>query len=232
MGIGDILAANPPIISCMASRMPTFLHFVRLFAGLSFAAAAQTPLPAPAPSNPYEAVVPLTDPSATGQDAALREALAAVLAKVTSLPEIRSQPAAAPVLAQAAQLVQHYGEERDPATRLPMFRAAFDPRSVDEALKRQGLPVWGQVAGAEQDWPVTVRYVNDFRSYGRALNALRRVRGVRTVSVQTVEGDSVSLKVRFEGDANALTRAIATQGQLREAGQFGGQLIYTLAPGS
>ena len=74
-----------------------------------------------------------------------------------------------PILDRAAELVQHYGDEHDPATQALMFRAAFDPRAVDEALKHQGLPVFGHIAGAEQDWPVEVRGVSTFHDYGRAL---------------------------------------------------------------
>lgn len=206
-------------------------HLCLLLGGLfapALTLAQNIPAPAAAPVNPYEAVVPATDPSPGGQNASLREALATVLAAVSGLSDIRTRMTAATILDQAAQLVQSYGQERDPVTRLPMFRAAFDPRAVDAALKRQGLPVFGLIAGAQQDWPVTVRAVGNFRDYTRTLDALRRVRGVRNVAVQAVEGDSVSLRVRFEGDAYALARGISALGSLREMGAPGTQLDYTL----
>ena len=189
------------------------MRLLRLFAIVLFPALAlaQGPMPVASapPVNPYEAVVPLADTSPGGETAALREALATVIATVTGLADIRTQPAAGGVLERAQQLVQHYGSELDPISRQPMFRAAFDPRAVDEALKRQGLPVFGLLAGAEQDWPVEVHGVHSFRDYGRATTTLRRLRGVKNVQVQSVEGDDLKLRVRFEGDAQALARAIA-----------------------
>src|SRR5256885_300228 len=61
-------------------------------------AAAPAPAPVAQPSNPYEALVPLTDTSPEAEAAALREALAIVLGNVTGLPDVRTSPAAAPVL--------------------------------------------------------------------------------------------------------------------------------------
>ena len=214
----------------MRSFLKRFLLLMGLFSPIASIAAALAP-PAAAPVNPYEAVVPVTDTSPTGQSAALREALATVLGAVTGLPDVRTRSTVIPILDQAAELVQSYGTERDPTTKAPMFRAAFDARAVDAALKRQGLPVFGLIAGTEQDWPVVVHGVGTFRDYARTLDALRRVRGVRNVAVQSVDGDALNLQVRFEGDAFALARGISASGSLRAAGESGaqlaGQLVYT-----
>ena len=213
----------------MRSFLKHFLLLMGLFSPIASIAAAPAPVmaPAAAPANPYEAVVPVTDTSPGGQSAALREALATVLGTISGLPDVRTRTTVTPILDQAADLVQSYGTERDPVTKAPMFRAAFDARAVDAALKRQGLPVFGVIAGAEQDWPVLVRGVGSFRDYAHTLDALRRVRGVRSVAVQSVDSDALSLQVRFEGDAFALARGISAGGALRAAGESGTQLVYT-----
>ncbi len=223
--------------------MRTFL----LLAGLLPAAAvAQAPLqsaapgaataPAPvvasvSPTNPYEAVVPLIDASPAAEAAALREALALVLAGITGLSDVRTSAAAAPILEQASKLAQRYGDEQDPVTHALLYRAAFDPRSVEEAVKRQGLPVFGVVAGAEQEWPVDVSAVNTFRDYGRALSTLRKLRSVKGVQVRAVQADHVQMLIRFEGDAQALSRAIAGSGKFVPALGAAG-LQFALQPGS
>jgi hypothetical protein len=211
---------------------------------LAFAQAAPAPLtaaaitPAPAlpptatvnPSNPYEAVVPLADVTPAAEGGAMREALATVLAGITGLPDVRSNPLAMPILDQAQQLAQHYGDERDATTRALMFRVAFDPRSLDGALKRAGLPIFGMVAGAEQDWPVQFRGVDSFRDYGHVVYGLKRMRGVKSVSVQSAEADRLQLLVRFEGDAQSLARTISSDAAFVAASASDNSLQFALKP--
>ena len=118
---------------------------------MPWTAFAQASVSPPNPANPYEALVPLADTTPAAESVAMREALATVITGITGLPDVRANPAAMAILDQAPQLVQHYGDEQDPATHATMFRAAFDQKSVDDALKRAGLPIFGLVAGAEQD---------------------------------------------------------------------------------
>lgn len=197
-----------------------------LACGTAASAQLATPAPLPAqPANPYEALIPVTDTSEKGQTAALNEALALVLTNVSGLSSIRSEPAAVSILSQARALVQHYGLERDPVTAGMVMRAAFDPRAVDAALKRQSLPVFGQLAGTEQDSVVVVRGVAGLAEYQRALIALRSLRGVKNIAVDAVRADAVNFRVRFEGDAVALSRAIASNTPLVTA-------PHPLAPGA
>lgn len=209
--------------------MRIFALLIGLLAGA--AAPAQAPAPPGPPPSPYEALIPVTDTGEQGQASALNEALGVVLTNVSGLSSIRSEPAAAPILSQARTLVQHYGLERDPATAAMMLRAAFDPQAVDAALKRAGLPVFGRVAGAEQESALVVRGVVTIADYQRALAALRNLRGVKQVAVDAVRGDAVNFRVRFEGDAWALARAIAAGAPLvaAPAEAARGALVYMLA---
>jgi hypothetical protein len=89
----------------------------------------------------YEASVPVPDQSAAARDPALRQALEAVLVRVTGnrlLPE----PAVA-LVQRASVLVQGYGYEAGATGRDLRLRAQFDARAVEAALRSQGLPVWG-----------------------------------------------------------------------------------------
>jgi hypothetical protein len=213
------------------------MRLLRLLLVFPVVAAAQlAPAPATAPtaavnpSNPYEAVVPLADSTPAAESVAMREALATVITGITSLPDVRANPTASAILDQAPQLVQHYGDEQDPATHALMFRAAFDQKSVDDALKRAGLPIFGLVAGAEQDWPVQVRGVNTFRDYGHVVYGVRKMRGVKNVQVHASEADRIDLVVRFEGDAQALARTITSDASFIAAGSADNALQFTLKP--
>lgn len=212
-----------------ASRMKLIFAIASLLclatasAQTSFAPAVPVlPAPITTPGNPYEALVPLTERGAAGQDAAMREALFTVLTAVSGLPDARAEPLAIPIVAQASQLALHYGAEEDPVTRLPLFRVAFDARAVDAALKRQGLPVGGRIAGAEQEWALIVRGINSYQDYARATGSLRKLRGVKSLQVLAAEADQLSLRIRFEGDSQTLARAILEQGHLRATPQPAG----------
>ncbi len=180
------------------------------------------------PANPYEALVPLADSTPAAESAAMREALATVIAGITGLPDVRMNASVAPILDQAQTLVQHYGDEQDATTHALMYRAAFDQRSLDDALKRAGLPIFGLVAGAEQDWPVEFRGVGSFRDYGHVVFGLRRMRGVKNVQVQAAENDRLQLIVRFEGNAQALLRAMASDPTFVAAAASDNSLRFTL----
>src|SRR5882724_9279640 len=94
--IDDILAVNP---QSFRAAPPMRLFFRRYllpalllwpaFSQAQTAAAAGATAPAP-PADPYEAVVPLTDATPAAHDAALREALATVLARVSGLADLRT----------------------------------------------------------------------------------------------------------------------------------------------
>jgi hypothetical protein len=203
------------------------MRLLLLLAAFPLAALAQATV---SPSNPYEALVPLADSTPAAESAAMREALATVIANITALPDARSNAAVMPILDQAQAFVQHYGDEQDATTHAMMYRAAFDQKSIDEALKRAGLPIFGLVAGVEQDWPVEFRGVGSFRDYGRVVYGIRRMRGVKAIQVQSAEADRLALVVRFEGDAQTLARTLAADATFIAAGPAGNTLQFTLRP--
>lgn len=117
---------------------------MRLTACLALAAALlamAAPVRAAQVHGLYEARVPVADQGAGAREGALRDALAAVLVKLTGERELPAQADA--VLQRAGVLVQGYGYEAAPAGRALLLHARFDPRAVEAALRAQGLPVWG-----------------------------------------------------------------------------------------
>ena len=92
----------------------------------------------PLPGNPYGAIVPVEDESATSRDKGLRMALILVLKGAVG----RYDPATSPILALAPRLVQQYSFVRDETSGDLMFKAVFDSRAVNDALRGQGLPVF------------------------------------------------------------------------------------------
>lgn len=116
---------------------------MRLTACLALAAALLAAAPAHAVQmrGLYEASVPVADQNPAARDAALRQALEAVLVKLVGT---RTLPAEAQsVLQRASVLVQGYGYQPAPSGKGLLLHAQFDPRAVEAALRSYGLPVWG-----------------------------------------------------------------------------------------
>lgn len=65
-------------------------------------------------------------------------------------------------------------------------------------------------AGEARDLRIRVANVDSLRDYGRVLNYLRGLNPVRGAQVESVDGGSVTLRLRIEGDAESLARVIAT----------------------
>jgi hypothetical protein len=179
----------------------------------------------PAQMEAYQASVNVPDQSAGARDSALREALGQVIGRVSGESAVGQASA---VLARASQLVQRYGYERDEQKQLVMT-AAFDPKAVDAALKAQGLPVFGVVAGPVEDVGVSVSGLHSSGDYARVLNALRAMPGVKAVQVRSAEGDRVRLSVRAEGGASRLAGAVSIGGTLVRSQESGPELAFTLA---
>lgn len=98
----------------------------------------------------HEASVPVRNQGPDQRDAALRQALEAVLIRVTG--SRRLPPEATDLLSRANSLVQGYGYESTGAGRELRLRAQFDARAVENALRGQGLPVWGANRPAHIAW--------------------------------------------------------------------------------
>ena len=116
----------------------------------------------------YEARVPLTDQSSAQRAAALQQAFAVVLVRVTGN---RSAAALVGSLGNPTQYVQQYRYEKvdaDPANNVPaglMLWAKFDASVIAKALSAAHAPVWG----AER--PRTLVWLVSPESGGRILNA-------------------------------------------------------------
>src|ERR1051325_10903406 len=96
------------LLACLGSTGALAQPAVPLETTPAAAAALLPPSAAVSPSNPYEAVVPITDTSPATEAAALREALALVLSGITALPDVRSNAGAMGILDQASTLAQRY----------------------------------------------------------------------------------------------------------------------------
>ncbi|MGH8519464.1 MAG: DUF2066 domain-containing protein [Panacagrimonas sp.] len=149
----------------------------------------------PVPGNPYGAIVPVEDESAASRDKGLRMALILVLKGAVG----RYDPATSPILSLAPRLVQQYSFVRDDPSGDLMFRAVFDSRAVNDALRGQGLPVFGLDSSVIETWVIQVAGLRTTADYSRVLRHFVRVRGVRSVDVDEVREDRVLLRMVVEG---------------------------------
>ncbi len=174
------------------------------------------------PENPYEAVVPVDDESNASRDKALRLALIEVLKRVVG----RSDAATSSVLARASSLVQQYAFQRDEATSALSFRAVFDQSSVEDAIKAEGLPVFGVDPGVVEAWIVQVRGLRSADDYARVLEHFGRIRGVRKVEVAEISEQGLRLRMIVEGGTDRAIQLAEAGGLLRGDGTTG---IYVFA---
>lgn len=113
----------------------------------------------------YQGEVVVEDQSSGARDAALAEALAQVLVKVTGNPEAPAAGAARDHLSKASQYVQQYQyrtEERprpdgESAERVLLLRARFDPAAVERILREASLSRWGEERPTVLVWLVMQR---------------------------------------------------------------------------
>lgn len=184
------------------------------------AAAAAQP---PDPLRAFEAQVPVADQSAPARDEALREALRQVITTVSG-PE--AEVAAGDLLADAAQLVQHYGYRQDPEYGL-LLVAGFDGAAVERRLKALQLPVWGVHAAAVEDVLLRISGLHGRDAYLQVLARLRGLPGVQDVLPNRAIGDTLEMRVRIEGGAGRLNGALMSAHELvPEAMTAGVQLAY------
>lgn len=211
-------ASGPVICATLLIAMPAGFAATAPAAPAASKAAPLAPKPAAAvPENPYEAVVPVEDESNASRDKALRLALIEVLKRVVG----RSDAATSSVLARATSLVQQYTFQRDEATSALSFRAVFDQSSVDDALKAEGLPIFGVDSGVVEAWIVQVRGLRTADDYARVLEHFGRIRGVRKVEVAEVSEQGVRLRMIVEGGTNRAIQLAEAGGLLRGDGTTG-----------
>lgn len=180
--------------------------------------------PLSAQQEAYQASVPVMSQAPEDRDEAMRRALATVLVRVSGDP---SAAAADAILARATQLVQRYAYERDAERQLRLM-AAFDPQAVENALKREGLPVWGVYAGEIEEVALSVAGLRSAGDYARVIGALRALPSVNQLQVLEARNDTLYLRLRSEGGAARLSGAISIGGVLSRTSEPSGQLSYVL----
>jgi hypothetical protein len=83
--------------------------------------------------------------------------------------------------------------------------------------------------GAASDLRLEVAGVESLRDYARALNYLRALNPVRAAQVEGAQRDRVTFRLRIEGDAETVARAIAAGNVLRrQQDGFSGPQSYVL----
>lgn len=173
------------------------------------------PLGRPLPGNPYGALVPVEDESNASRDKGLRMALILVLKGAVG----RYDPATSPILSLAPRLVQQYSFVNDPDSGQLMFKAVFDSRAVNDALRGQGLPVFGLDSSVVETWVIQVGGLRTTGDYSRVLRHFIKVRGVRSVDVDEVREDRVQLRMVVEGGVQAAAIEAEKSGLIaRDAG--------------
>jgi uncharacterized protein len=221
---------------------------MRLSLRLALAAAllaASAPAPAATVRNLFEAGVPVADQSPGSREAALRQALEAVLVRVTGTRAL--PPEALGLLPRAAALVQGYGYEAGSGKDL-LLRAQFDARAVEAALRRQGLPVWGAnrpshlvwLAMRDDDQPRAIVDAAAAATRAGALLAAAEARGLPLVlpEMDATERRLVSFNElwsgRVEGAAGTARRYGADVVVIGRVGREGGRWIgrWTFLDGS
>lgn len=170
--------------------------------------------PAPYTGNPYEAAVPVDDESDASRDVGLKLALTEVLKRAVG----RSDAAFSAILGRAPQMVQQYGFEKDAATDTVRFRAAFDDKAVDAALKQQRLPVFGVNPALIDAWIVGVDGLRDSADYVRVLQLFTDMRGVSRVDVDDLRDGHLRLRMIVEGGTERAAQLATAGGVLRSLG--------------
>lgn len=154
------------------------------------------------PDNPYGAIVAVPDESPKSRELGLRLALIQVLKGAVG----RNDQATSPILGLAPRLVQQSTFLRDQTRPTPLFKAVFDPRAVDNALRAQGLPVFGIDPGLVEAWIVQVRGLRDAGDYSRVVRHFSRIGGVRRVDIDALDDELLKLRMIVEGGVDRAAR--------------------------
>lgn len=175
----------------------------------------------------YQARISVDSQSPGARDKALREALAQVLARVSGDANVSAGGRTAPILARATTLVSSVGYETSDKNELQLV-AIFDPQAVETALKQQGLPVHGILAGNVEDVTLTVSGVDSAHAYARVLNHLRSQPSVKNVGVAEAREHTLLFQLRVEGGAERLAGALSVGGVLKRDVGAPGPMAFVL----
>lgn len=182
--------------------------------GAAQAQAATAP-PASVAASPYTARVSVPDQTAASRDKALREALLQVLTTVSG----RGDPAFSTILGRGAALVQTYAYQPETGGGFQL-EARFDPAGIDQALREQGLPVFGVAAAAAEDLAIEIEGIASAADYARVLQQLRGQPGVERLMVSELDpqGRRLRLQLRVQGGSTGLAAGLGPASPLRPLG--------------
>lgn len=130
-----------------------------VFAGI--VAVANGPARAGRVDGLYRASVPVAGQDADERGKAITTAFTQVLIKVTGEARIEERPEARDLLHDASRYVQQYRYEKtaqpapvpdQPSTEAIVLQVQFDTAAVNEALRKRGLPVWGDLRPSTLIW--------------------------------------------------------------------------------
>ncbi len=172
----------------------------------------------------YEARIPVADESDAARGPALREALSAVVARISG--ETAPMQAGS-LLNQASALVQRFGYGKEPDDSLVLI-AAFDGPALERRLKALGLPVWGVFAADVEDVQMQVSGIRSGADYLQLMGLLQSLPNVREVQAVRAAGDLLELRLRAEGGAGRLSGALMNNGRLARDSTGVAELSYRL----
>ncbi len=173
----------------------------------------------------YEARVPVADQSPAVRESALQQGLRTVVVRVSGENAVYE---AQSLIAQAPQLVQRYGYEREVDGSLVLV-AGFDSRAVDSRLKSLGLPVWGVYAAAVEEVQMRISGIRSAAGYAEVMATLRGLPGVRSIRPIRASVDTLDLRVQAEGGAGRLSGALLAAQTLVRDPDGPAELSYRLA---
>lgn len=153
-----------------------------------------------AATRDYAARIPIEADTQENRAAALRAALAEVLLRVSG----RSAPEH--LLDQAHAWVLHFGLDRDEVGL--GLRAGFDGRAIENALRAEGLPVWGAFEGDLMTLGVIVAGLQQPGHYAELMKRLENLAEIRSVSLASLRGDRLELRVSTAAGAYAIDEAL------------------------
>jgi hypothetical protein len=83
---------------------------------------------------------------------------------------------------------------------------------VDNALRAQGLPVFGLNPDLVEAWIVQVRGLDSAGDYSRVVRHFTRIRGVRKVDVDELHDDVLRLRMIVEGGVDRAAQLAEADG--------------------
>ncbi len=138
-------------------RFPTYALLLGLLFAAGVARAAEV-------TGVYEAEVPVADQQDEARTAAMKSGMAEVLVRVTGNGAVAKDPGLAELLDNAPHYVQQYRYRAAPAAGdgaavIPgsapaplILWMAFDPNSINQALRAHNQPVWGKARPLVLAW--------------------------------------------------------------------------------